>query len=122
MLAHGANYTYINVNGEPVVCLSTICHTLRGDVLRSVLDSIERLDYPKDKIVLLMIDNYSRDGAYDMVRRWLLDRAENYLGVIHMRARGNPARLRNIALRTAFELGIRFFAFVDSDILVDKDF
>ncbi len=122
MLAHCANSTDINVNDEPVVCLTTIYHTLRGDVLKSVLDSIERLDYPKDKIVLLMIDNYSKDGAYDLVKRWLLERAENYLRVMHIRARGNPARLRNIALRTAFELGIRFFAFVESDILVDRDF
>ncbi len=45
-----------------------------------------------------------------------------HLGVIHIRARGNPARLRNIALRTALDLGIRFFAFIESDILVDKDF
>jgi GT2 family glycosyltransferase len=124
MLAQGVSVADINVNDdeEPVVCLCTIYHTLRGGVLRSVLDSIERLDYPKEKIVLLLIDNYSRDGAYDMVRGWLLGRAKNYRGIIHIRAKGNPARLRNIALRTAVELGIRFFVFIDSDILVDQDF
>ncbi len=123
MLARDVRAADLNVNDEePLVCLCTIYHTIRGGVLRSVLDSIERLDYPKDKIVLLMIDNYSRDGAYDLVRGWLLERTENHLGVIHIRARGNPARLRNIALRTALDLGIRFFAFIESDILVDKDF
>ena len=104
MLAQGVSVADINVNvdEEPVVCLCTTYHTLRGGVLRSVLGSIERLDCPKEKIVFLLIDNYSRDGAYDMVRGWLLDRAKNYRGIM--------------------DLGIRFFAFIDSDILVDKDF
>nr|BAJ49191.1 hypothetical protein HGMM_F51A06C34 [Candidatus Caldarchaeum subterraneum] len=106
----------------PVVCVVTIYHKLGGGVLRSVLESIERLRYPREKIILLMIDNYSRDGAFEFVNGWLLERVGLYRGVVHIRARGNPARLRNVALLTAMRLGVELFSFIDSDILVDSDF
>lgn len=87
-----------------------------------VLESIEALDYPKERILLLMVDNYSKDGAYEMVREWLQRVSQRYLGAIHIRARGNPARLRNIALISAMEHGVELFSFIDSDIIVDSDF
>lgn len=70
--------------------------------------------------MLLFIDNYSRDGAFEYVREWLGERLDRYMGVVHVRARGPPPRLRNIGLLLAFRMGFRFFSFIESDIIADQ--
>jgi len=155
MLARDVRAADLNVNDEePLVCLCTIYHTLRGGVLRSVLDSkntlgasdtfrvvvsetdlslrdddlppicvcmlyhsmgrgsleealksVDSLDYPKERLMLVMIDNYSRDGAFDYVKNWLEARKERYMGVIHIRAKGSVPRLRNIGMLVALGEG-----------------
>jgi hypothetical protein len=55
--------------------------------------------------MLLLVDNYSRDGAFEYVRDWLEKRKREYMQVVHMRAKGTYVRLRNIGLLTA--LGFR---------------
>jgi hypothetical protein len=42
-------------------------HTLKGGSLVEALRSVDQLDYPKERLVLMMIDNYSVDGAFSML-------------------------------------------------------
>ncbi|MEN3048618.1 MAG: hypothetical protein ABDH63_07580, partial [Candidatus Caldarchaeales archaeon] len=101
----------LNVNGElPVVCVAVLYHSKKGDVLARMLDSLAAMDYPKEKVVLLLIDNYSSDGAFETCSKRVEDLARSYRGIIHVRAKGSVSRLRNIALRLAHEAGFDFIA------------
>ncbi len=91
-------------------------------MLQRVLQSIDSLNYPKDRLTLLMIDNYSRDGAFEFVKGWLEERRGLYMGIIHVRARGPVPRLRNIAILIALNRGFRYLSFIESDVIVDEDF
>ncbi|MCS7137398.1 MAG: glycosyltransferase [Candidatus Caldarchaeum sp.] len=113
----------LNMNVElPVVCVAVIYHSRKGDVFERMLDSLAAMDYPKDRIILLFIDNYSRDGAFDLCANWVRAYENQYRGVIHIRARGFVSRLRNIAMRIANEAGLDFLTFVESDVVVDRTF
>jgi hypothetical protein len=52
-------------------------HTLKGGSLVEALRSVDQLDYPKERLVLMMIDNYSVDGAFEYVRDWLEQGGKN---------------------------------------------
>lgn len=104
----------------PNICICTLFHSLKGGALVEALKSIEGLDYPKEKLMLVMIDNYSRDGAFEYVRDWLEKRRRQYMQLLLVRARGAPPRLRNIGLLIALESGAKYLAFIDSDIIADS--
>jgi GT2 family glycosyltransferase len=106
----------------PVICVCMLYHTLKGGSLVEALRSVDQLDYPKERLVLMMIDNYSVDGAFEYVRDWLEARREKYMRVVHIRAKGTVPRLRNIGLLTALNMGIKYFSFIESDVIVDKEF
>jgi GT2 family glycosyltransferase len=112
----------LSVSDElPLICICTLFHSLKGGVLLEALKSIESLDYPKDRLMLLLIDNYSRDGAYEYVRDWLEERRRDFMQAFLVRARGGPPRLRNIALLLALKSGVRYLSFIESDIIADAD-
>jgi GT2 family glycosyltransferase len=106
----------------PVICVCMLYHTLKGGSLVEALRSVDQLDYPKERLVLMMIDNYSVDGAFEYVRDWLEARREKYMRVVHIRAKGTVPRLRNIGLLIALNMGIKYFSFIESDVIVDKEF
>ncbi len=114
---------HLNVSENyPVVLVAMLYHSRKGDVFTRVLDSLKMLDYPKDRIVLLFIDNYSRDGAFESCSSWIRLEGHSYKRVIHVRAEGSPSRLRNIAFKIAKDMAVDYFSFIDSDVLVDMDF
>jgi len=80
------------------------------------------LNYPKERLMLVMIDNYSRDGAFEYVKNWLEARKGRYMGIVHVRARGSVPRLRNIGILIALNEGFRYFSFIESDVVVDAEF
>jgi GT2 family glycosyltransferase len=51
-----------------------------------------------------------------------LSKREKYMRVIHIRAKGTVPRLRNIGLLTALNMGVKYFSFIESDVIVDKEF
>jgi GT2 family glycosyltransferase len=106
----------------PVICVCMLYHTLKGGSLVEALRSVDQLDYPKERLVLMMIDNYSVDGAFEYVRDWLEARREKYMRVVHIRAKGTVPRLRNIGILTALNMGVKYFSFIESDVIVDKEF
>ncbi|MDW8042256.1 MAG: glycosyltransferase [Nitrososphaerota archaeon] len=111
------------MSGElPVVCVAVLYHSRKGDVLSRMLGSLAAMDYPKDKLALLFIDNYSTDGAFELCSNWIENHGRSYRRVIHLRAKGSVSRLRNIALRLAREAGFDFIAFIESDVIVDRTY
>ncbi len=119
----GGRSALIDSPGDcPPVFITMIYHSMEGDAFPRSLESLYSIDYPKDRILLCLIDNYSRDGAFDFCKNWLKNHGQKYGGILHIRAKGSPSRLRNIALKTAQELEYKYFAFIESDIIIDKEF
>lgn len=83
-------------------------------VLPYVLKSIEEQDYPKNRIKIVFIDNYSNDGTYELLYSWARSKKHEYYDIILTRSEGNIPHLRNMCLR--FAEG-KYILFWDSDII-----
>jgi GT2 family glycosyltransferase len=105
----------------PDVLVTVLYHSKLGGNFSKMLESLANVK-PYNSIILLFIDNYSRDGAHDLVNLWIDRYGERYKGIIHVRAKGNPARLRNIALKLGYDIGVKYLSFIDSDVIVDESF
>jgi len=112
----------LKLKDEPPIFVAVIYHSRKGDIFSRMLASLEKLDYPKNRLFLCFIDNYSSDGAFELCSDWISRFGEKYMGVIHLKVRGNPSRLRNVALRIAFEKGFEWFCFIESDVMIDEEF
>lgn len=106
---------------EPRIAIAMIYHSLRDGALQRALNALGNLDYPKNKIDLILIDNHSRDGAREFVEEWLNKRINEYAKVIHLKEAGNVPHLRNVCLNIALQMGHEFLMFVDSDIILTPD-
>jgi len=105
----------------PNVLVAVLYHSKLGGDFSKMLESLANVK-PHDNIILLFIDNYSKDGARDLVNSWIERYGQRYKGIIHVRAKGNPVRLRNIALKLGHNIGVKYLSFLESDVIVDKDF
>ncbi|MCP8317506.1 MAG: glycosyltransferase family 2 protein [archaeon] len=110
----------MSIKEEPLIAIAMLYHASRG-VLSKVLEAIDTLDYPKQRIRLIFIDNMSMDGSSDLVSKWLKDKGRKYLETEHLRELGNVPRLRNICLNLALKKGCDYLMFVDSDVLITPD-
>lgn len=83
------------------------------EYLESCLPSVDALDYPRDRLEIMVVDNNSTDGSVEFVR-------ENYPRVILVRKRRNEgyARPNNDAARLA---GGSHLAFLNNDVRVERD-
>jgi GT2 family glycosyltransferase len=79
--------------------------------LEECITSLLELDYPKDLLELIFVDNASTDTTRDLLRRY-----DGALRILFERKRG-PAAARNKGLHHARGEAI---AFTDSDCVVDK--
>lgn len=78
----------------------------RADELRRCLESIIRIDYPKENLQLIVVDDGSRDNSAEVARQ---------LGTLVVTSGGTgrgPAAARNIGARAATG---EILAFIDSD-------
>lgn len=94
----------------------------RADVL-AALDALRELDYPRDRLTVLVLDNGSADGTAPAVRAWLARqpppawrradclRADENLGA---------AAARNLLAREA--KGSEYYVFLDDDAVLDRGF
>lgn len=83
-------------------------------VLPYVLRSIEQQDYPKKRIKLIFIDNYSTDCSYELLSKWVKAKRNEYYDVVLVRSEGNIPRLRNECLKYSEGTYILFW---DSDVV-----
>jgi len=81
-----------------------------ADILEKCLKSIQNLDYPKEKMEVIIVDGNSTDGTVDI--------AKKYGCKVIFEDRGTISYARDVGVRNA---GGRFIAFTDADCAVDRD-
>ena len=81
-----------------------------GDVLEKCLNSIRNLDYPKDKIEVIIVDGHSRDNTVELAKKYGCKVVFEEFGT-----RGGAC---NLSVRNAKG---EYIAFTDADCVVRKD-
>ncbi|MEM4005189.1 MAG: glycosyltransferase [Desulfurococcaceae archaeon] len=85
-----------------------------GDLLRA----IEDLNYPKKKIKLVFVDDFSTDGTYEALVKWKNEVEEKYYKVVLMRERTNIPQARNLCIKN---MEGDYLLFWDSDVIPPRD-
>jgi len=85
-----------------------------GDLLRA----IEDLDYPKKKIKLIFVDDFSTDGTYEALVKWKNEVEEKYYKVVLMREQTNIPQARNLCVKN---MEGDYLLFWDSDVIPPKN-
>ncbi len=81
-----------------------------GDILEKCLSSIKNLDYPKDKIEVIIVDGHSKDATVEIAKKYGCRILYEDIGT-----RGGAC---NVGVRNAEG---KFIAFTDADCVVPKD-
>ncbi|WP_294349875.1 glycosyltransferase [uncultured Clostridium sp.] len=99
--------------------VSIVIPTLnRLNYLKNCISSLENQSYPKELTQIIVVDNGSTDGT----REWVLNKSNN-LNIKYKNVEKinnfEAAKLRNIGIK---EADGEILVFIDSDIVVGKDF
>lgn len=101
---------------QPRVALIILCYNGVADTL-ACLDSLERLDYPRERYELVVVDNASADDTPARVRA-----AYPAATVIETGANLGFAAGNNVGLRYALERGYDYALLLNNDTEVAPDF
>ena len=110
MKDHGGN--------APTVAICLTCKNASATI-EYTLRSVASLNYPKDKLIIIIVDGGSSDNTVDIARRLLSSYGLKHEIVI------KPCNIpegRNICIDRALKIGADYIFFVDSDVIVaDKN-
>lgn len=81
--------------------------------IHRVLRAIEELEYPKRRIRLVFVDDYSTDGTFEILAEWKR-KAWRYHGIILIQERTNIPQARNLCVKHAEG---KYLLFWDSDVI-----
>ncbi|MEM1726626.1 MAG: glycosyltransferase [Candidatus Bathyarchaeia archaeon] len=90
----------------------------RFQYIRSLFEAIEDLDYPKEKIKLIFVDDFSTDGTYEALVKWKNKVEEKYYKVVLIRERTNIPQARNLCIKN---MEGDYLLFWDSDVIPPRD-
>jgi len=98
-----------------------VCLTCKNasTTLKYTLQSIASLNYPRERLIVIVVDGGSIDGTADVARKVL-----SLLNLKHevIVKPSNIPEGRNICIRRALEIGAEYIFFLDSDVIVvDRD-
>jgi len=98
----------------------------RAQVLPQCLSAIYSIDYPKERISLLFLDDRSLDKTGEIFKEFKSNYEKEYNSIEILRLEGNPkerniARARNILIQEWKKIHTDWALFVDSDVIVPKD-
>jgi len=102
------------------VPLISICIPIKNrfQYIRNLLNAIENLDYPKKKVKLIFVDDFSTDGTYEALVKWKNEVEEKYYKVVLMRKRTNIPQARNLCIKN---MEGDYLLFWDSDVIPPRD-
>jgi hypothetical protein len=81
--------------------------------LGECLSSIKELDYPKEKLEVILVDDGSKDNTAEFIKENF-----NHIKIIHNSRNKGVAEARNIGIKNAQG---NLLAFLDNDVVVDKN-
>lgn len=87
----------------------------RENLIKDCLSSLINLDYPKEKLEIIVVDNGSTDGSPEIVKRFR--NSETNIKLLFTKRKGS-ASARRLAISHATG---EIIAFTDSDCRVDKE-
>ncbi|MEM2511390.1 MAG: glycosyltransferase [Candidatus Methanomethylicia archaeon] len=100
--------------------LISICIPIKNrfQYIRNLLNAIENLDYPKKKVKLIFVDDFSIDGTYEALVKWKNEVEEKYYKMVLMRERTNIPQARNLCIKN---MEGDYLLFWDSDVIPPRD-
>jgi len=98
----------------PLLVTITVLVKNSVETLPHVLNSLEGQDYPKQRMVIVFVDDLSDDGSYEMLSTWTETHKLDFYKVKLFRERTNIPQARNIGLK---EMEGEAIVFWDSDIV-----
>src|SRR5439155_6635515 len=93
-----------------------------GQIIGRKLENILELDYPRDKLDVLVVDSASSDDTKDTVRRFA-NRSHELVNInlIEQPSRQGKSSAINEALRSSRSSSAEVFALTDADVVVRPD-
>lgn len=87
--------------------------------------SLEKIDYPREQLEIIIIDNNSQDGSAEEVKSNLIPKSENilpHITFIENRENFGFAEGNNIGMRLAMERGCEYVYLLNQDTEVEPGF
>jgi glycosyltransferase involved in cell wall biosynthesis len=103
-----------NIDRMPLITIGMPIKN-RAFCIRQVLSNIEELNYPKDRIKIVFVDDFSTDGTWEILTEWKDKVKGKYYKIDLIRAKSNIPQARNICIKN---MEGDFILFYDSDVLV----
>lgn len=107
----------IDTGYEPTVSLVIPTYQEESMIIRK-LDNIEKLDYPKEKMELIIVDSASIDKTVELVEKWSVEHPEIKVEVIEQKERRGMVNALNEGLKKASG---EIFVKTDADCLLCGD-
>ncbi len=104
---------YIDLEPLPLITLGIPVKN-RAWCIDKVLKAIEDLDYPKNKIKIIFVDDYSKDGTYETITSWTQKNKSKFHGIRVIRERSNIPKARNLCIK---HMEGKYILFWDSDVI-----
>jgi len=90
----------------------------RAWCIRETLKAIDNIDYPKDKLKIIFVDDYSTDGTFEILKEWKARKGDLYHGIMLVQKRTNIPQARNVCIEN---MEGDFILFWDSDVKPPRD-
>jgi|GEM_PF-1693806 len=101
--------------------LVTVCTPVKNRAwsLKAVLSSLEGIQYPKHKLKLVFVDDFSTDGSYEFLTEWSTKaRSMKFYDIKIVRAKTNIPQARNLCIEY---MEGEYLLYWDSDVVSPKD-
>jgi len=104
---------------EDALPLLTVCMPTKNSAwcLDRVLRAIESVDYPRDRIKLVFVDDFSEDGTFEKLLEWRDRMKGQYYDIVVVQKRTNIPQARNLCVKYAEG---EYILFWDSDVVPPK--
>lgn len=106
---------------EEELPLVTICTPVKNRAwsLKGMLSSLEHIQYPRHKLKLIFVDDFSTDGSYELLVEWSTKaRSMGFYDIRILRARTNIPQARNVCIE---HMEGKYLLFWDSDVIPPRD-
>lgn len=107
-----------NLARWPLVTIGTPTYNSAWS-LPKVLDSIVKLDYPKQRLRIVFVDNNSSDDSEKIIEKFVSSHMSEYESLVVRKCEPSVSLARNICLECSE--GTDYVFFIDADVVVPRE-